>query len=56
MQCNADHVQRHNAILVDLGDVIAPELELSFDRISLEMVYRRLYHFSVAYNQRQGDR
>lgn len=51
MQCNLDHVQRHNAILVDLGDAIAPELELSFDRISLEIVYRRLYHFSVAYNK-----
>ncbi|MEH2011975.1 MAG: hypothetical protein V7K65_10695 [Nostoc sp.] len=38
MQCNADHVQRHNTILVDLGDAIAPELELPFDRISLEMV------------------
>lgn len=51
MQCNPDHVQRHNAILVDLGDAIAPELELPFDRISLEMVYRGLYHFSVAYNK-----
>lgn len=36
------------AILVDLGDAIADELTLPFDRISLEMIYRGLYHFSVA--------
>jgi hypothetical protein len=36
------------AILVDLADAIADELTLPFDRISLEMVYRGLYHFSVA--------
>ena len=29
---------------------IADELSLPFDRISLEKVYRGLYHFSVAYN------
>lgn len=39
------------AVLVDLGDAIASELSLPFDRISLEMVYRGLYHFSVAYDQ-----
>lgn len=27
------------------------ELSLPFDLISLEMVYRGLYHFTVAYNQ-----
>lgn len=27
------------------------ELALPFDRISLEMVYRGLYHFSVAYDK-----
>jgi len=37
--------------LVDLGDAIADELVLPFDRISLEMVYRGLYHFSVAYDK-----
>lgn len=39
------------AVLVDLGDVIADQLSLPFDRISLEMVYRGLYHFSVAYDK-----
>lgn len=36
------------ALLVDLGDDIANELRLPFDRISLEMVFRGLYHFSLA--------
>lgn len=36
------------AILVDMGDAIADELSLPFQRISLEMTYRGLYHFSVA--------
>jgi hypothetical protein len=36
------------AVLVDLGDAVADELALPFDRISLEMIYRGLYHFSVA--------
>ena len=36
------------AVLVDLGDAVADELSLPFDRISLEMIYRGLYHFSVA--------
>lgn len=39
------------AVLVDLGDAIADELALPFDRISLEMVYRGLYHFTVAYDK-----
>lgn len=39
------------AVLVDLGDAIADELSLPFDRISLEMVYRGLYHFNVAYDK-----
>lgn len=38
------------AVLVDLGDAVADELSLPFDRISLEMVYRGLYHFTVAYD------
>lgn len=41
------------AILVDLGDGVAEELSLPFDQISLEMIYRGLYHFSVAYER--GD-
>ena len=39
------------AVLVDLGDAVADELALPFDRISLEMVYRGLYHFSVAFDK-----
>ncbi len=37
--------------MVDLGDAVADELSLVFDRISLEMIYRGLYHFSVAYQK-----
>lgn len=36
------------AVLVDLGDAVADELSLPFDSISFEMIYRGLYHFSVA--------
>ena len=39
------------SILVDLGDAVAEELSLPFDRISLEMIYRGLYHFYVAYQK-----
>lgn len=39
------------AVLVDLGDAVADELSLPFDRISLEMIYRGLYHFYVAYHK-----
>ena len=39
------------AVLVDLGDAVADELEIPFDRISLEMLVRGLYHFSVAYQK-----
>ena len=37
------------AVLVDLGDEVAEQLMIEFDRISLEMLIRGLYHFSVAY-------
>lgn len=43
------------AVLVDLGDAVADELSLPFDRISLEMIYRGLYHFSVAYDKGKSD-
>lgn len=36
------------AILVDLGDAVADEMSLPFDRISLEMLFRGLYHFTRA--------
>jgi DDE family transposase len=39
------------AILVDLGDAIADELGVPIERISLEMIYRGMYHFSVAYQK-----
>ena len=39
------------AVLVDLGDAVAEELSLPFDHISLQMVYRGLYHFSVAHQK-----
>jgi hypothetical protein len=42
------------AALVDLGDAVAEELALPFDRISLEMIYRGLYHFSVACQKGQA--
>lgn len=41
------------ALLVDLGDALAEELMLPFDRISLEMVFRGLYHFTQAH--RRGE-
>ena len=39
------------AILVDLGDAVADEVGLPFDRISLEMLFRGLYHFTNAYDK-----
>lgn len=38
-------------MLVDLGDAVADEVGVPFEHISLEMLYRGLYHFSVAYNK-----
>jgi len=43
------------AVLVDLGDAVAEELRIEFDRISLEMLIRGLYHFSVAYQKGLAD-
>ena len=39
------------AILVDLGDAVADRLNVPFERISLEMLFRGLYHFSVAFDK-----
>jgi len=36
------------AILVDLGDAVADAMALPFDRISLEMLFRGIYHFTQA--------
>jgi hypothetical protein len=38
-------------VLADLADELADELALPVERISLEMLYRGLYHFSVAYDK-----
>ena len=38
-------------MLVDLGDAVADEVSFPFDRISLEMIYRDLYHFYVAHHK-----
>jgi hypothetical protein len=39
------------AVLVDLSDAVAEELDLPLDRISIEMVYRGLYFFCGAYQR-----
>lgn len=36
------------AVLVDLGDAVADAMTLPFDRISLEMLFRGIYHFIQA--------
>lgn len=38
-------------ILVDIGDAVAEELQVPFDHISLEMAFRGIYHFTVAYDK-----
>jgi hypothetical protein len=43
------------AVLIDLSDAVAEELSLPLDRISVEMVYRGLYHFTVAYSKGQAS-
>lgn len=39
------------AALVDLTDAVAEELDQPLDALSLEMVYRGLYHFTVAFQR-----
>ena len=39
------------AVLLDLCDEVADELTLPFDSISVEMVFRGIYHFTQALNQ-----
>ena len=39
------------AVLIDISDEIADELTLPFDSISVEMVFRGIYHFTQALNQ-----
>ena len=38
-------------VLIDLSDEIADELALPFNSISIEMVFRGIYHFTQALNQ-----
>lgn len=39
------------AVLVDLGNAVANEVGVPFEQFTCEMLTRRLYHFSVAYNK-----
>jgi hypothetical protein len=39
------------AVLVDLTDAVAQELDQPLDALSVEMAYRGLYHFTVAFQQ-----
>jgi Transposase DDE domain len=43
------------AVLVDLGDAVADAMTLPFDRISLEMLFRGLYHFSQARHKNKAS-
>jgi hypothetical protein len=43
------------AVLVDLTDDVAQALERPFADISIEMVYRGLYHFAQAYQRGEAD-
>jgi len=43
------------AVLVDLTDAVAEALERPFHALSMEMVYRGLYHFTVAHQQGKAD-
>jgi hypothetical protein len=42
------------AVLVDLSDAVAEAVQLPLERISMEMVWRGLYHFNYAYNHGQA--
>ena len=39
------------AILVDSGDGVAEELEIPFEQIYLEIIYRGMYHFYLTYQK-----
>jgi hypothetical protein len=42
-------------LLIDLSDAVADELNVLFDAISVEMVFRGLYHFTQAYQRATAD-
>lgn len=43
------------AVLIDLCDDIADRLQVTIDQISVEKVFRGLYHFTVAYHRGDTD-
>jgi hypothetical protein len=43
------------AVLVDLTDAVAEALNRPFQALSMEMVYRGLYHFTVAQQRGKAD-
>ena len=43
------------AVLVDLSDAVAQAVQLPLERISMEMVWRGLYHFNDAYHKGKVD-
>lgn len=43
------------AVLVDLSDAVAEALSKPFRAVSIEMVYRGLYHFTQAYHRGDAD-
>jgi hypothetical protein len=43
------------AVLVDLTDAVAEQLKQPFGELSMEMVYRGLYHFTQAYHRGDAD-
>ena len=43
------------AVLVDLADAVADEMGVPFQQVSLEMLYRGLYHFTVAHHKGLAD-
>ena len=43
------------AVLTDLTDAVAQELQQPFALVSIEMVFRGLYHFSQAYSKGKAD-
>lgn len=43
------------AVLIDLADEVADELTLPFDSISIEMLFRGIYHFTQAASQGNTD-
>ena len=43
------------AMLIDLADAVAGQLDVLFDAVSVEMVFRGLYHFTEAYHRKAAD-